>query len=262
MALGEEGDFRMTGFRQVQRFPPQDIFGGAGSVAGREFTTPFGGGLGQPSSLPTQNYLFGDNVNQQYVNNMYTDGRVTNVFNIYGSGTGPGTGPTGGGGTNTITVVGDDGTGTITTYTNISTVEFVGSDLTSVTPSGASTVVVDYSGGGGGGGGGTTLLYGQILSSTKISSTIARWSYQVQLWSNGVTGSTVTAYNTLERNNTSTSAYGYSVNFADGQAIPSTNYKLLSVPTGAYVVLENTHAFSTTGTEYWFSAPNRIDGTC
>jgi hypothetical protein len=95
---------------------------------------------------------------------------------------------------------------------------------------------------------------------TKLTSTVAKWSYSVNKWSGGsATGTTVTAYNTLEKGNTSSLAYGYSVNAVDGQTIGTTNYKVESVPVGTFVMFESS---SDLGSGYWFSAPNRVAGTC
>jgi|688.fasta_scaffold09312_15 hypothetical protein len=254
MALGEDGDFRMVGFRQIMRFPSQDILGGPGSVLGRDFTTPFGGNVQQPGSWSTNNFYGGDNFNQ-YVNNSFnTLNNINNVTNNYNCGE-----CGGGSGTSTINVEGDDGTGTIVTYPAISTVSFVGSALVNVLETPTGTAVVNYQDTGGGGGG-STIEYGEITSVTKLTSTVAKWSYSVNKWSGGsATGTTVTAYNTLEKGNTSSLAYGYSVSTTDGQTITGTAYKVDSVPVGAFVMFENS---SDLGSGNWFSAPNRVSGTC
>jgi len=255
MALGEDGDFRMVGFRQVMRFPPQDVLGGTGSVLGREFTTPAGGNIQQPGSWSTSNFYTNNNFNQ-FTNNSFTNNTTNNTINNYYNCDNCG-GPGGGG---TISVVDSL---TSTTYSNISTLNFSGSAFASVVESPTGTAIITNNDTGGGGGGGSTLEYGEIISSTKLVSTKAIWAYSVKIWQNGAaTGTTVTAYNTLERSNTSTLAYGYTVSAADGQSIPGTAYKVQPVVTGAFVVMEDTDAFSLAGTDYWFSAPNRIDGTC
>ena len=260
MALGDDGDFRMVGFRQVMRFPPQDVLGGTGSVLSRDFTTPFGGNIQQPGSWSTSNFYTNNNFNQ-YTNNSFTNNATNNTINnYYNCDNCGGSGPGGSGG-GTISVVDSL---TSTTYSNISTLNFSGSAFASAieTPPSSGTVIVTNNDTGGGGGG-STLEYGEIVGSAKIVATEARWAYQVEIWNNGnPTGTTVTAYNTLERGNISTLAYGYTVNAADGQSIPGTVYKVQPIPTGAFVVMEDTDAFSLAGTDYWFSAPNRIDGTC
>jgi hypothetical protein len=254
MALGDDGDFRMVGFRQVMRFPPQDVLGGTGSILGRDFTTPFGGNIQQPGSWSTNNYYNNNNFNQ-YTNNNIFNNNITNNYNNYNDCSLCG----GGGGGGTISVVDSL---TSTTYSNISTLNFSGSAFASVVESPTGTAIITNNDTGGGGGG-STLEYGEIISSTKLVATEAIWSYDIEIWQNGApTGTTVTAYNTLERGNTSTLAYGYTVSSADGQSIPGTVYKVQPVPTGAFVVMEDTDAFSLAGTDYWFSAPNRIDGTC
>ena len=236
------------------RFPPQDVLGGTGSILGRDFTTPFGGNIQQPGSWSTNNFYTNNNFNQ-FTNNSFTNNTTNNTINNYYN-----CDNCGGGGGGTISVVDSL---TSTTYSNISTLNFSGSAFASVVESPTGTAIITNNDTGGGGGGGSTLEYGEIILATKLIATEAIWAYSVKIWQNGsATGTTVTAYNTLERANTSTLAYGYTVSAADGQSIPGTVYKVQPVPTGSFVVMEDTDAFSLAGTDYWFSAPNRIDGTC
>jgi hypothetical protein len=251
MALGEDGDFRMVGFRQIMRFPSQDILGGPGSVLGRDFTTPFGGNLQQPGSWTTNNFYSGDNFNQ-YVNNSFNNQNVNNnVTNNYNYSCGE----CGGGGGGTITVVGDDGTGVIQTYTNIDTLEFVGTALNSVTATG-STAEVEYNSGGGPGGS-TSLVYGKITAATRITTGIARWEYTISLYSGG----SVTAYNLFEYENTNAIAYGLSIVPAGTDQISGTSFAIRPVPDDTWVALDNTDGVNGT-TDYWFAAPNVIIGSC
>lgn len=257
MALGEDGDFRMTGFRQIMRFPPQDILGGPGSVLGRDFTTPFGGNVQQPGSWTTNNFYGGDNFNQ-YVNNSFnTLNNINNVTNNYNCGE-----CGGGSGTSTINVEGDDGTGTVVTRTGISTVSFVGTGLVSVTESPTGTAVVNYQDTGGGGGGGSTIVYGQITASTKTAG-LAHWTYDVTPYISGSPQSSVQAYNLLEENNTTTVAYGYNVTTASaGVNVSGTGFNVYPVPNGTWVAMELTDFMASGVYDYWFSAPNYINGTC
>jgi hypothetical protein len=258
MALGEDGDFRMVGFRQIMRFPPQDILGGTGSVLSRDYTTPFGGNIQQPGSWSTNNYYYNNNFNQ-VVNNLTNNNNITNNYNNYNDCDACGGG--GGGGSN-VNVVGDDGTGTIVTYPGISTLEFTGTNLTSVTESPTGTAIVNYSAGGGGGGGGSTIVYGQITAATKTSG-IAHWTYDVTPYVSGTAQASVQAYNLLEENNTTTVAYGYSVTTASGGInVSGTSFNVYPVPNGTWVAMEDTDFRASGVNKYWFSAPNYLNGTC
>lgn len=253
MALGDDNDFRMVGFRQVMRFPPQDVIGGSGSVSGRDFTLPFGGNLQQPSSWPTNDLFIGDNLNQ-FTTNLNA---VNNVLNNFNANTGASS-PT------VITVV-DSNVGP-TTYLNIDTLRFSGAGVTVSSPGGFPNIV-DLTISGGGGGGGTTLVYGKVTGAARIG-TVARWSYTVQPFVAGVaSGATVTAYNLLEKGNAAGIAYGIGVGGANNDQITGTSYNVQPVPNDAFVAMENTNDVNSgqnpVGTaEYWFSAPNPITGTC
>jgi hypothetical protein len=254
MALGDDGDFRMVGFRQVMRFPPQDVLGGTGSISGRDFTTPFGGNIQQPGSWSTNNFYTNNNFNQ-FTNNSFTNNTTNNTINNYYN-----CDNCGGGGT--ITVIGDDGTGTTVTYPSISNLEFTGTNLTSVTESPTGTTIINYSAGGGGGGGGSTIVYGQITASTKTAG-LAHWTYDVTPYISGTAQASVQAYNLLEENNTTTIAYGYSVTTASGGVnVSGTSFNVYPIPNGTWVAMEETDFMASGVYQYWFSAPNYLNGTC
>lgn len=252
MALGDDGDFRMVGFRQVMRFPPQDVLGGTGSVLSRDFTTPFGGNIQQPGSWSTNNYYNNNNFNQ-YTNNNIFNNNITNNYNNYNDCDACGAGGSGGG---TITVIGDDGTGTIVTYTSINTIDFIGSGLVGVTSPGTGSVEVEYQDTGGGGGG-STLVYGKITTAVRITTGIARWEYTVSLYGGG----SVTAYNLFEYENTNALAYGLTINPAGSDQISGTSYAIQPVPNDTWVALEDTNGVNGVS-DYWFGAPNIITGSC
>jgi type I restriction-modification system DNA methylase subunit len=105
-------------------------------------------------------------------------------------------------------------------------------------------------------------VYGKITASAIITATIARWSYTVTTYVAGVAGASVTAYNLLEKENTATSAYGYTVT-SGTLRIASTNYYVRPVPDtpNTWVRMELTNNVDGVS-KYWFSAPNIISGTC
>lgn len=251
MALGDDGDFRMVGFGQVLRFPPQDIIGGSGSIQGREFTTPFGGNLQQPGSAPTQSLYNGDLINQSINNtlNNTNNNYFNNITNVTLGG-----GGTGGGTATKITVVDSTGSPSVQ-YTDIDELNFFGAGVSLYNPPGTpNSVEVTITGSGGGG---STIVYGEITGASRITTGVAKWSYSVTLYG----GSSVTAYNLYERGNTTTSAYGYTISPASSDRISSTNYSISPVPNGVWVSLEQTSGVTGT-TSYWFGAPNVISGTC
>lgn len=249
MALGDDNDFRMVGFRQVMRFPPQDVIGGSGSVASRDFTAPFGGNLQQPGSWSTNDLYLGDNLNQ-FTTNLNANNNVLNNFNLN----------LGGGGSTAITVVDDNGSPPVT-YTPIDTLRFFGAGVTVTSPGGSPTTVeIDIPGGGGGGG--TTLVYGKITNAVRIG-TVSKWTYTVQPYVGGSpSGGTVSAYNLLEVGNVAGTAYGIGVGGANNDQITGTNYFIGPAPNNAFVAMEQTADVDGTAGRYWFSAPNPITGTC
>jgi hypothetical protein len=112
--------------------------------------------------------------------------------------------------------------------------------------------------GGGGGGGASTIAYGKITNASNVSG-VARWNYSAQLYTAGVGGTGVSAYNLWEKENTGTTAYGYSV--TGGTQIIGTSYNIYSVPINTWVSMEFTNAVSGSSA-YWFGAPNPIFGGC
>jgi hypothetical protein len=263
MPLGDDNDFRTSRWQVARRFPGLMERGGDGSAMIPSFNRPTGYSdismppIGIPPIPGTTITLPGISV----TGGPEGGGGIFPPI-VFPPITFP-TIPVGGGGAagTTITVeTTNDGSGNPATYTGITTIEFTGSNLTSVIQSPAGTAVVDYSGGGGGGG--STLVYGTITGATK-NATTAVWTYSVQPYSNGTpSGSAVTANNLLERGNTNSTAYGYTLTgAATGDIITGTNFYIRSVPIGTWVRMEFTD--EVTGTSgYWFSAPNRIDGTC
>lgn len=243
MALGDDSDFRMVGFQHVLRFPPQDRIGGTGSPMRFQPTAPFGNTNLQFDTpplvdLPSTTITFpGQNF----------PGDLNVILNM---GQGGGTG----GGTPTLITVED--LNTPQTYPDIDTIEFVGAGVTVSAGGSANVVNVDIPGGAGG----STIVYGKITGGTKTAGK-AIWTYTVQLYSGGsASGSPVTAYNLFEKENTTTTAYGYSVTGADGDQITGTSYFVRRVPS-TWVSLEQTSDV-TGSSQYWFAAPNRIDGAC
>lgn len=241
MSIGEAGDFRTKGFGHVERFPPLDRLGGTGSAMPMSWTSPFGSTNMQlpvaPLTLPSLG-----NINMT-LPGVSLPGIIPPIII-----------PAGGGGgaavPATITVVDVPAGGT--SYPGIDTLEFDGSVSVSSTP-GSTTATVNVTGGGGGGT--TSLIYGKITGATK--GTYATWTYTVQDYY----GNLYTAYNLLEKENTATSAYGYTVTGAGGDNISGTSYYVYAVPNNAWVAMEYTTGV-TGGFAYWFSAPNRIAGSC
>lgn len=243
MAIGDPGDFRTEGFKQVQRFPGLGSRGGSGSAFLPQFTPPAGstssGSIVPPLTLPqlgpsTFNFPAGS------FNIPSIQLPTINPF-IPSAGT-----------TTTTTLTVGDGT---TSYTGINTITVSGT--LSLSSTGATSVDIF---GSGGGGGGTSLKYAKITGSSKIVSTEARWSYTVVIYTAGIpAASSVTAYNLLEKENTSSSAYGYAV--TGGDQVTGTSYYVRAVPTNTWIRMEQTSDITGTPT-YWFSAPNFMDGTC
>lgn len=266
MPLGDDNDFRTDRWQVVRRFPGLMERGGDGSAMIPSFNRPSGYSdlvmppIGIPPIPGTTITLPGISV----IGGPEGGGVVFPPISFP-----PITFPTiptggpGGAGT-TITVDTDnDGTGNPASYTNVSTINFVGSNLTSVTEPTPGTVDVDYSAGGGGGG--STLQYFKIKTATKVAGA-AEWTYTGNEMLAGVeqttgAGSNVTMYNLLEMANDATTAYGYGVGGANYDTITGTNFKVKSVPVGTIVQVHYTDDPDGTS-RYWFSAPNRIDGTC
>jgi hypothetical protein len=246
MPIGDDNDFRMVGFRQVKLFDGQDHIGGTGSAMLSQETSPFGGSNASSPSPPGTTIALGDN-------NFTFPGVILPtvqppIINI-----------SGGGGTTTpqLLLTG----GSVVIPTSVSQIDFTGTGLFSLTESGG-IATVNYQDTGGGPGGGSVLVYGRISSSVK-NPTRAIWTYTVALLFPG--SGNVTAYNLLEENNGSTVAYGYTLDtsVADRDKIFGTNYKIYGVPNGTLVRMELTNSMTGGGaTEYWFSAPNFIDGGC
>lgn len=261
MPLGDDNDFRTSRWQVARRFPGLMERGGDGSAMIPSLNRPSGYSdltfppIGIPPLPGTTITLPGISI---------TGGPEGGgifppiVFPPITFPTIPVGGGVGAAGT-TITVETDlDGGGEPATYTNIDTVRFTGTGLVSVTED-AGTAIVNYAAGGGTGG--STLVYGQITAAQKDPS-LAKWTYTVQPYDNGlVSGSPVTAFNLLERGNSSTSAYGYTVQTGTGDRVTGTNFFVKSVPVNAWVCMEYTEQV-TGSTTYWFSAPNRIDGSC
>jgi hypothetical protein len=100
------------------------------------------------------------------------------------------------------------------------------------------------------------------ISGNEQTSGIAKWDYTVYNTtfdgSEWITSSpSITAYNLLEIQNTSTSAYGISVTGDQGLTLSGfTGFAVMPVPNGTIVEL------SYRGGKYFFSAPNIINGSC
>jgi hypothetical protein len=287
MAIGDKGDFRTVGFQQVPRFDGQDHFGGGASPMLYETAHPLGGSNVSPPVSPGTTIALG--------NNNFTFPGVT-LPNIpppviyLGGGAGTTTATpltvTGPGGTpsyspvetiefdgtafaslvltgTTATVSYDGGgaaPGTITvskidspasSYSGISTIQFTGVPAVTVTNPSAGVALVTLK---------STILYGQITGAVK--QTYAQWLYTVTIYTAGVAGASVSAWNLLELDNDNTSAYGYAVTATGGYTLISgTNYYVKLVPVGTWVRME--YVNHVTGTNaYYFSAPNMIDGGC
>jgi hypothetical protein len=249
MALGEEGDFRTLGFQQVLRFPAQDKLGGSGSPFPLQLTTPFGSTNMQSPVAPMNLPALG-NPNITFPGVSLPPALPPVVIQ-------PATAGIGTGGPATITV--EDLATPAGPFLGIDTLQFDGSvTVANPTPN----VAVVTVGGGGGGGGGTTVYHGKITGAVK--GTYAQWTYTVDIYVGGVLFSTVTAYNTLEIENDTTLAYGYSITGAGYDKVFGTSYYVRQVPIGAWVSLIQTTDLPASGglNWWWFNAPNRIDGGC
>lgn len=250
MPLGDEEDFRSKGFQQVMRFPPQDRLGGTGSPFPLNLTQPNGGSNAMlpfpPLTLPGIN----TNLNLPGVSLPPTLPPV--IIQPTGTGAAP---------ANTVVV--QDLVTPAGPFT-VNTIQFTGSGLVSVTETapGSGVAIVNYQDTGGGGGGGTTLVYGKITASTRTAGTAAIWNYTVDVYLNGSVSSTVTAYNLLEKGNTTAVAYGYTVTGANYDQITGTSYKIYAVPNNTWVRMEYTDQMNYPTLQYWFSAPNFINGAC
>ena len=250
MPIGDPQDFRMKGFNQVEVFGAQDVIGGEGSAALYHSTKPYGSSNMQ---FPVPPLTFPNLQNPTITFPTITLPSIPPpVINIGGTGA---TAPT------AINVNGTWTTGTpgSIALTNISTLNFIGTGLLSVSETPTGTAQIEYQDTGGTGG--SSLVYGKIKSVTRPTGTIALWQYTVTIYTAGSAGSDVTAYNLLEKENTSTSAYGITVTGGDRIGGTATNYYVRSVPVNAWVRMELTSDVSGTST-YWFSAPNPITGTC
>jgi hypothetical protein len=250
MALGQDGDFRMTGFRQVMRFGPQDYIGGPGTAMPETWAHPNGS---TNSQFPIPPLTFPSLGNPTFTLPGITLPPALPPVLIQ---------PATAGATTTTTITVQDMVAPAT-FAGINTIQFTTSASPfAVTNPSANIALVNYPNTGGGGGTGTTsLVYGKITSSTK--GTNAVWTYQVNIWSaGGATGTTVTAYNLLEKNNTGTVAYGYAVSGAGATQITGTSFYVYPVPNGTDVRMEYTDVYAFPAKEYWFSAPNLIDGAC
>ena len=247
MPIGDQGDFRMVGFRQVLRFGAQDVIGGEGSAALYHSTKPYGSTNGQ---FPVPPLTFPSLQNPTFTLPGITFPPTLPPVVIQPTGTGTGA-------ATTITV--EDLATPDGPWSGIDTLQFDGTGV-SVTNPAPNVALVNISAGGGGGGS-TTLEYGQITAASK--GTYATWTYTVQRYVAGVSsGATITAFNLLEYDNDATAAYGYTVVGSGGyDQLFGTSYYVRSVPIGAWVRVEYTDALPG-GFQYWFSAANRIDGGC
>jgi len=247
MGIGDKGDFRTVGFQQVPRFDGEDHIGGGSSPILYEANHPLGGSNFSPPTSPGTTIALG--------NNNFTFPGVTlpnmppPVIYLGGGGTAP----------STPSVLVEGGASTPVAVL-VEKIVFTGTGLVDVTTSGT-TATVNYQDTGGSGGG-SVLVYGRISSSVK-NATRAIWTYTVALLYPG--SGNVTAYNLLEENNGSTVAYGYTLDTSVSarDQIFGTNYKIYGVPNGTLVRMELTNSMTSGGAfEYWFSAPNFIDGGC
>lgn len=243
MAIGEEGDFRTLGFQQVVRFPAQDRLGGVGSPFPLSLTTP-SGGVNMQSPVAPLNLPALGNTNITLPGVSLPPALPPVVIQPVSSGTAAAT---------TITV--EDLATPAGPWTTIDTLRFDGAGVSVTNPS--PNVALIYIPGGGGGG--TTAYYGVITAAAK--GTYAQWTYTVDVYTGGVAGASVTAYNLLEWSNNNSTAYGYSITGAAYDKVFGTSYYVRSVPVGAAVRMEQ--VTDMTGSPvYYFSAPNRIDGGC
>lgn len=283
MAIGEKNDFRTAGFQQVPRFDGQDHFGGGSSPILYETNPPFGAtnvsaptspgttialgnnnftfpGVTLPNVAPNVIYMGGDGATavtpfiavedpggtvSTPIEKIKFDGTAFSSLVIAGT---------------TATIVYDSGgaaPGTVTvgspsiSYSGIDNIQFTGSPLSSVTNPTSNVALVTLK---------STILYGQITGAVK--QTYAQWLYTVTIYTAGVAGASVSAWNLLELDNDNTSAYGYAVTATGGYTLISgTNYSVKLVPVGTWVRME--YVNHVTGTNaYYFSAPNMIDGGC
>ena len=283
MAIGEKNDFRTAGFQQVPRFDGQDHFGGGSSPILYETNPPFGAtnvsaptspgttialgnnnftfpGVTLPNVAPNVIYMGGDGATavtpfiavedpggtvSTPIEKIKFDGTAFSSLVIAGT---------------TATISYDGGgaaPGTVTvgspsiSYSGIDNIQFTGSPLSSVTNPTSNVALVTLK---------STILYGQITGAVK--QTYAQWLYTVTIYTAGVAGASVSAWNLLELDNDNTSAYGYAVTATGGYTLISgTNYSVKLVPVGTWVRME--YVNHVTGTNaYYFSAPNMIDGGC
>jgi hypothetical protein len=244
MALGEQDDFRSKGFQQVNRFPAQDHIGGTGSPMLQQWTQPAGGtNMSMPVPPMTVPALKFPNITFPGITfpNQLPPVIISGIP---------------GGGTTSSGISVEDLVTPGGPYTSITLLQFDGTGVSVSNPT-PGTAVVNISAGGGGG---STIEYGQITNASK--GTYAKWTYTVQRYVSGVaSGSAVTAFNMVEINNNSTTAYGYNITGATYDKINGTSYYIRSVPVGTWVRMEYTDAIPG-GFQYWFNAANRVDGGC
>lgn len=244
MPIGEEGDFRTIGFMMKNLFPGQDRVGGPGSAMLQQWTQPSGGtNMSSPVPPLADTALTFPNITFPGITfpNQLPPIIISGV---------PGEGAAA---TGTVKVYGPAGS-TTTAPTDATQILFQGTALVDVAvTSGNAVVTYDSSGGGGG----STLVYGYVSGTpTRITGGIAAWSYSVVT----ATAGTVTARNLLEKGNTSSVAYGYTI--AGGvDRISGTSYYIFPVPSNTWVRMELTTGVDGTN-RYWFSAPNFINGGC
>lgn len=232
-----------SGFFQVERSPGQGARGGSDSAFLPYLTPPSGSSSSSNPYPPLTVPSLGSNTFNFATTFTLPNNGVFPTIPPFTSSTG---------GTATAAAL------TVGGFTGVETITVSGS-LTA-TSTGATSV--DIYGASGGGGGSTTLVYGKITASAIITATIAKWSYTVTPYVAGVAGASVTAYNLLEKENTATSAYGYTVT-SGTLRIASTNYYVRPVPDtpNTWVRMELTNNVDGVS-KYWFSAPNIISGTC
>jgi hypothetical protein len=233
----------ISGFFQVERAPGQGTLGGTNSAFLPGFSPPAGSSSSwnpfPPLTVPS---LEGSTFNFSSTFTLPNNGVLPTIP--------PFTSSTGGTATAAALTVGG--------FTGIDTITVSGS-LTATSTGAAS---VDIYGAPGGGSGDTTLVYGKITASSVITAGIPKWSYTVTPYLAGVAGSSVTAFNLLEKENTLTLAYGYTLTSGTFR-IPSTSYYVQPVPNSpnTWVRMELTNNVDGVS-KYWFSAPNIISGTC
>jgi len=286
MAIGDKGDFRTLGFQQVPRFDGEDHIGGGASPILYEPNHPLGGsnvspptspgttialgnnnftfpGVTLPNVAPPVIYMGGGNATAvtPFIAVEDPGGTVSTPIEkikfdgtAFGSLVIAGTTATisydgGGAAPGTITVSKIDSPAS--SFSGISTIQFTGAPAVTVTNPSAGVALVTLN---------STILYGQITGAVK--QTYAQWLYTVTIYTAGVAGASVNAWNLLELDNDNTSAYGYAVTATGGYTLISgTNYYVKLVPVGTWVRME--YVNHVTGTNaYYFSAPNMIDGGC